>query len=91
MASPGFAAFAALDFVFHSMGQARLNSSLPGVPRRAENNGANSRAGMKKKKKKLVMPRRQWLINPATRVKESEKRYLRAKARRVEQQVKYEE
>jgi hypothetical protein len=43
----------------------------------------------KPKKKKLALPRRQWTINPITRVKESDKKYARA---RVKQTVrKYEE
>ncbi len=39
---------------------------------------------MKKKaaKKKIAFPRRQWQINPATRVKDSAKKYSRAKAKR---------
>jgi hypothetical protein len=32
----------------------------------------------RKRKKKLAFPRRQWQINPATRGKESEKKYSRA-------------
>ena len=31
----------------------------------------------KKRKKKLAFPRRQWQINPATRVKDSDKKYSR--------------
>jgi hypothetical protein len=42
----------------------------------------------KSKKKKLALPRRQWQINPVTRVKESEKKYSRARAKR---QSRYEE
>jgi hypothetical protein len=37
---------------------------------------------MKAKKKKLALPRRQWKINPVTRVKESGKRYCRPRAKR---------
>jgi hypothetical protein len=35
----------------------------------------------KKTKKKLAFPRRQWQINPATRVKESAKKYARPRAK----------
>jgi hypothetical protein len=37
---------------------------------------------MKAKKKKLALPRRQWKINPVTRVKESVKRYSRPRVKR---------
>jgi hypothetical protein len=37
---------------------------------------------MKAKKKKLALPRRQWKINPVTRVKESAKRYSRPRVKR---------
>jgi hypothetical protein len=40
---------------------------------------------MKVKKKKVALPRRKWQINPATRVKESEKKYSRP---RVKQQFR---
>jgi hypothetical protein len=44
---------------------------------------------VKAKKKKLALPRRQWKINPVTRVKESATKYSR---RRVKRAVsKYEE
>jgi hypothetical protein len=39
-------------------------------------------AGMKTKKKKLALPRRQWKISPVTRVKQSEKKYSRSSAKR---------
>lgn len=35
----------------------------------------------KKRKKKVAFPRRQWQINPATRVKESNKKYSRPRAK----------
>lgn len=35
----------------------------------------------KKRKKKLAFPRRQWQINPATRVKDSGKKYSRPKTK----------
>jgi hypothetical protein len=37
---------------------------------------------MKKKARKLPLPRREWKINPVTRVKASAKLYSRAKAKR---------
>ena len=37
---------------------------------------------MKAKKKKLALPRRQWKINPVTRVKESGKKYFRLRVKR---------
>jgi hypothetical protein len=37
---------------------------------------------MKAKKKKLALPRRQWTINPVTRVKESGKKYSRPRVKR---------
>ena len=37
---------------------------------------------MKSKKKKLALPRRQWKINPVTRVKESDKKYSRPRVKR---------
>lgn len=39
---------------------------------------------MKKAKKKIARPRRQWQINPATRVKTSAKQYERTAVKRVE-------
>ena len=33
-------------------------------------------------KKKVALPRRKWQINPATRVKESDKKYSRQRAKR---------
>jgi hypothetical protein len=36
---------------------------------------------MKKGKKKLALPRRTWTINPVTRVKDSTKKYSRARAK----------
>ncbi len=35
-----------------------------------------------KKKKKLALPRQPWIINPATRVKESSKKYSRPRIKR---------
>jgi hypothetical protein len=35
----------------------------------------------KPQKKKLALPRRQWTINPVTRVKESDKKYKRARTK----------
>jgi hypothetical protein len=35
----------------------------------------------KKRKKKLAFPRRQWQINPTTRVKESAKKYSRPRSK----------
>jgi hypothetical protein len=35
----------------------------------------------RKRKKKLAFPRRQWQINPATRVKESTRKYSRPRAK----------
>ena len=37
---------------------------------------------MKAKKKKLALPRRQWKINPVTRVKQSGKSYPRPRVKR---------
>jgi hypothetical protein len=37
---------------------------------------------MKPKKKKLALPRRQWTINPVTRVKESDKKYARSRVKK---------
>ena len=37
---------------------------------------------MKAKKKKLALPRRQWKINPVTRVKQSGKKYSRPRVKR---------
>jgi hypothetical protein len=37
---------------------------------------------MKARKKKLALPRRQWKINPITRVKESGKKYWRPRVKR---------
>ena len=36
---------------------------------------------MKAKKKKLALPRRTWKINPVTRVKESARKYDRARTK----------
>ena len=36
---------------------------------------------MKKTKKPIPLPRRQWQINPVTRVKESARRYTRPRAK----------
>jgi hypothetical protein len=44
---------------------------------------------MKAKKKKMALPRRQWKINPVTRVKDSGKKYSRPRLKRVA--AKYEE
>jgi hypothetical protein len=43
---------------------------------------------MKKAKKKLALPRRNWTINPVTRVKDSAKKYSR---QQVKQALKTEE
>lgn len=42
----------------------------------------------KSKKKKLALPRKQWQINPVTRVKDSAKKYSRPRAKR---ETRYEE
>jgi hypothetical protein len=36
---------------------------------------------MKKKKKKIALPRRQWQINPVTRVKPSARTYSRSRVK----------
>jgi hypothetical protein len=36
---------------------------------------------VKKPKKKVALPRRTWVINPITRVKESDKKYSRQRAK----------
>lgn len=36
---------------------------------------------MKSRKKKLVLPRRRWAINPVTRVQQSARRYARPRAK----------
>ena len=36
---------------------------------------------MKKKKKKIALPRRQWQINPVTRVKPSARTYARSRVK----------
>jgi hypothetical protein len=36
---------------------------------------------VKKKKKKIALPRRQWQINPVTRVKPSAKTYARSRVK----------
>ncbi len=51
--------------------------------------GAPKAAG--KPKKKIALPRRQWQINPFTRVKASAKVYSRAKTKRDLQKPKNEE
>jgi len=43
----------------------------------------------KPEKKKLALPRQQWTINPVTRVKESDKKYSRARVKKTVS--KYEE
>jgi hypothetical protein len=40
---------------------------------------------MRAKKRKIILPRKQWQINPVTRVKQSAKLYSRRRARRQEQ------
>jgi hypothetical protein len=45
---------------------------------------------MKQKKKKVALPRRKWQINPATRVKESAKKYSRPRAKTTERRLLYE-
>jgi hypothetical protein len=37
---------------------------------------------VRKPKKKVALPRRAWVINPVTRVKESAKKYSRQRAKR---------
>jgi hypothetical protein len=37
---------------------------------------------VKKPRRKIALPRRTWQINPVTRVKESARRYSRARAKR---------
>jgi hypothetical protein len=37
---------------------------------------------MKRKKKKLALPRRKWKISPVTRVKPSARKYARSQAKR---------
>ncbi len=49
------------------------------------------RGGGKKAKKKIALPRRQWQINPFTRVKSSAKIYSRAKTKQALQKPKNEE
>jgi len=46
---------------------------------------------MKQKKKKVALPRRKWQINPATRVKESARKYSRPRAKSLERRLPYEE
>ncbi|MBI3851297.1 MAG: hypothetical protein HY298_13635 [Verrucomicrobia bacterium] len=46
---------------------------------------------MKSKKKKVALPRRKWQINPATRVKDSAKKYSRPRAKSSERSLLYEE
>ncbi len=46
---------------------------------------------MKKAKKKIALPRRQWQINPFTRVKSSAKIYSREKSKQDLQKPKNEE
>lgn len=41
---------------------------------------------MKTRKKKLALPRRQWNINPVTRVKGSAKKYSRRQAKQTARQ-----
>jgi hypothetical protein len=36
----------------------------------------------KPQKKKLALPRRQWTINPVTRVKQSDKKYARTRVKK---------
>lgn len=40
-----------------------------------------------KRKKKLAFPRRQWQINPVTRVKESRKKYSRQRTKDEQRKV----
>jgi hypothetical protein len=49
------------------------------------------RAPVKKPKKKIALPRRQWQINPSTRVKGSAKVYSRAKSKQNLQKPQNEE
>lgn len=46
---------------------------------------------MKVKKKRFMLPRKRWQINPVTRVKPSAKLYLRPRARRQERVLRDEE
>lgn len=39
------------------------------------------------KKKKVALPRRKWQINPVTRVKDSEKKYSRPRAKKILRKV----
>jgi len=41
----------------------------------------------KKRKKKLALPRRQWQINPVTRVKDSKKKYSRPRTKDEERKI----
>jgi len=41
---------------------------------------------VKKAKKKVVLPRRSWTINPVTRVKQSDKGYSRPRAKKALQE-----
>jgi hypothetical protein len=41
----------------------------------------------RKAKKKLAFPRREWQINPVTRVKESKKKYSRPRAKDEQRSV----
>lgn len=43
-----------------------------------------------KAKKKIALPRRQWKINPATRVKESEKKYSRPRQKLDARKINHE-
>jgi hypothetical protein len=40
-------------------------------------------AGVKAPKKKIALPRRTWQINPVTRVKDSAKKYRRARVKQA--------
>jgi hypothetical protein len=52
---------------------------------------AKAKGGSKKAKKKIALPRRQWQINPFTRVKSSAKIYSREKSKQDLQKPKNEE
>jgi len=68
-------------------------SSLPcGRKTRPRQLNFSSRHGMtvKLKKKKVALPRRKWQINPATRVKESAKKYSRPRSKTIVRRLLYE-
>jgi len=46
---------------------------------------------MKARKKKVALPRRQWQINPVTKIKGSAKKYSRPRVKRAEHKLEREE